>query len=195
MQHPDISSEPSPPKRPAKEGWRTRPLVLIGLMGAGKSTIGRRLAKEIGWKFVDSDEEIEAAAGCSISDIFAVHGEPIFRDLEKRVITRLLGDENLVLATGGGAWLQPAVREIIQAHATSVWLRAELEVLTDRVSKRNHRPLLETGDKREILDRLMQERYPVYEQADLVVDSSHGPHEQVVKRVIEALDEKRGKRD
>lgn len=192
MHHPELSSKPPEGKPAAKTGWRARPLVLIGLMGAGKSTIGRRLAKEIGWEFVDSDEEIEAAAGCSISDIFASHGEPIFRDLEKRVITRLLGGEQIVLATGGGAWMQPAVRAIIQERATSVWLRAELEVLTDRVSKRNHRPLLETGDKREILDRLMQERYPTYEQADVVVDSSHGPHEKVVKRVIEALDKERG---
>jgi shikimate kinase len=157
-------------------------------MGAGKSTIGRRLAKQIGWRFVDSDEEIELAAGCSVADIFTMHGEPIFRDLEKRVITRLLSEEPMVLATGGGAWIQPAVREIIKAQATSVWLRAELEVLTDRVSKRTHRPLLETGDKREILDRLMQERYPIYELADMVIDSSQGPHERVVERIIAALD-------
>lgn len=174
--------------RPAERGWRGRPVVLVGLMGAGKSTIGRRLAKQIGWRFVDSDEEIEAAAGCRIADIFSVHGEPIFRDLEQRVITRLLGEEPLVLATGGGAWMQPAVRAAIQAKATSVWLRAELEVLADRVSKRDHRPLLEQGDKREILERLMAERYPVYGQADVVVDSGHGPHERVVDRVIEALD-------
>src|SRR6202012_3940907 len=98
---------------------------LIGLMGAGKSTIGRRLAKQIGWRFVDSDEEIEAAAGGSIADIFTIHGEPIFRDLEKRVITRLLGEAPMVLATGGGAWIQPGVREIIKQYATSVWLRAD----------------------------------------------------------------------
>ncbi len=174
--------------RPAERCWRGRPVVLVGLMGAGKSTIGRRLAKQIGWRFVDSDEEIEAAAGCRIADIFSVHGEPIFRDLEQRVITRLLGEEPLVLATGGGAWMQPAVRAAIQTKATSVWLRAELEVLADRVSKRDHRPLLEQGDKRVILERLMAERYPVYNQADVVVDSGHGPHERVVDRVIEALD-------
>ncbi len=192
MHHPEISSSNLTPASAGETGWRARPLVLIGLMGAGKSTIGRRLAKEIGWAFVDSDEEIEAAAGCSIADIFAIHGEPIFRDLEKRVITRLVGGEPMVLATGGGAWMQAGVREIIKARATSVWLRAELEVLTDRVSKRSHRPLLETGDKREILERLMDERYPVYEQADLIVDSGHGPHEQVVTRVIQALNEQRG---
>ncbi len=162
--------------------------VLIGLMGAGKSTIGRRLAKSIGWRFVDSDEEIEAAAGCSIADIFAIHGEPIFRDLEKRVITRLLSEEPIVLATGGGAWMQADVRKTIRERATAVWLRAELDVLTDRVSKRDHRPLLETGDKRTILKRLMDERYPIYEEADLIIDSSHGPHERVVERVVAALE-------
>lgn len=168
--------------------WRARPLVLIGLMGAGKSTIGRRLAKTIGWRFVDSDEEIEAAAGCSISDIFAIHGEPIFRDLEKRVITRLLSEEPVVLATGGGAWMQADVRSVIRARATSVWLRAEIDVLTDRVSRRDHRPLLETGDKRTILERLIDERYPVYGEADYIVDSSDGPHERVVERVIATLE-------
>lgn len=168
--------------------WRTRPLVLIGLMGAGKSTIGRRLAKQIGWRFVDSDEEIEAAAGCRVADIFAIHGEAIFRDLEKRVITRLLSEEPMVLATGGGAWMQEPVRAAIQERATSVWLRAELDVLTERVSKRDHRPLLETGDKRTILERLMNERYPVYEKADVIIDSGHGPHERVVDRVIATLD-------
>lgn len=182
------SSQTPNPGRLLQGAWRTRPLVLIGLMGAGKSTIGRRLAKEIGWRFVDSDEEIETAAGCRITDIFSIHGEPIFRDLEKRVIARLLGEEPLVLATGGGAWMQAPVREIIKEKATSVWLRAELEILTERVSRRDHRPLLETGDKREILERLMRERYPIYEEADVIVDSSVGPHEQVVTRVIDALE-------
>jgi shikimate kinase len=182
------SGELTPPATAARPHWRARPLVLVGLMGAGKTTIGRRLAREVGWRFVDSDEEIETAAGCRIADIFAIHGEPIFRDLEMRVITRLLGEAPLVLATGGGAWMQPGVRSIIREKATSLWLRAEIDILTNRVSKRNHRPLLETGDKREILERLMSERYPIYEEADMVVDSSHGPHEDVVKRVIAALE-------
>lgn len=171
----------------SRADWRSRPLVLIGLMGVGKSTVGHRLADKIGWKFVDSDTEIEAAAGCSISDIFASHGEPIFRDLEQRVIKRLLEAEPLVIATGGGAWMQPAVRKLIKEKATSVWLRAELEVLTERVSRRNTRPLLAQGDKKAILQRLMDERYPVYEEADLVVDSSKGPHDKVVAAVIAAL--------
>ena len=188
MQIPETAAGIETSSTTQRQPWRARPLVLVGLMGAGKSTIGRRLAKQIGWRFVDSDEEIEAAAGCSVSDIFTIHGEAIFRDLEQRVITRLLGEAPMVLATGGGAWMQPGVRAIIKQQATSVWLRAELEVLTDRVSKRNHRPLLETGDKREILHKLMQERYPVYEEADVIIDSSHGPHETVVERVISALD-------
>lgn len=187
MQH---SSTTSTPGALLRGSWRKHPLVLIGLMGAGKSTIGRRLAKEIGWRFVDSDEEIEAAAGCSIADIFSIHGEPIFRDLEKRVITRLVGEEPLVLATGGGAWMQAPVRDAIKQKATSVWLRAELDILAERVGRRDTRPLLDTGDKREILARLMGERYPIYEEADVVVDSSAGPHDQVVARVIAALEER-----
>jgi shikimate kinase len=178
---------------PEKPGnWRARPLVLIGLMGSGKSTIGRRLAQSIGWRFVDADEEIEMAAGCSIADMFAIYGEPMFRDLEQRVMTRLLNDGPLVIATGGGAWMQPRIRELIKAHATSLWLRAELDVLLDRVSRRDHRPLLKTGDKQEIMERLMAERYPVYAEADLTVDSSHGPHDRVVERAIATLKEYRG---
>ncbi len=168
--------------------WRAQPLVLIGLMGAGKSTVGARLAKKIGWRFVDSDEEIEAAAGCSISDIFELYGEPIFRDLELKVITRLLRETDLVLATGGGAWMQPAVREQIQTQGQSIWLRAELDVLVDRVAKRHHRPLLETGDKHAILERLMTDRYPVYALADRVVDSGHGSHDRVVDKVLALLE-------
>lgn len=164
-----------------------RPVVLVGLMGAGKTTVGRRLAKVIGRSFVDSDAEIELAAGCSISDIFAIHGESIFRDLELRVISRLLEKPNIVLATGGGAWMQEKVRAQIKGRAISVWLRADLDVLLDRVERRNHRPLLENGDKRAILQRLMDERYPVYGHADLVVDSGLGPHEEVVEKVVDSL--------
>ena len=164
-----------------------RPLVLVGLMGAGKSTVGRRLAKIIDRRFVDSDEEIERAAACSISDIFQLHGEPIFRDLEQRVIYRLLEEDGLVLATGGGAWIQPAIRERIKEKAVSVWLRADIHVLIERVERRNNRPLLENGDKRAILQRLMDERYPLYAQADITIDSGDGPHEQIVEQIVEAV--------
>ncbi len=166
---------------------QARPIVLIGLMGAGKSTVGRKLAKVIGLPFVDSDQAIEEAAGCSISDIFAIHGESAFRDLEKRVIARLLTGELLVLATGGGAWMQKDVRDIIAGNAVTVWLKADIDVLLERVSKRNHRPILENGDKRAILTALMDERYPVYAQADVTIDSNRGSQEAVVKRIQQAL--------
>lgn len=163
------------------------PIVLIGLMGAGKTTVGRRLAKQMGCDFVDSDAEIEGAAACSISDIFAIHGESIFRDLEKRVIKRLLEQEKTVIATGGGAWMQPEVREMIKGKAITVWLKADIETLLERVEKRDHRPLLEQGDKRTILQELIERRYPLYGEADLTVESGSGPHESVVENVIEAI--------
>lgn len=166
---------------------RHRPLVLIGLMGSGKTTIGKRLAQLLGWRFIDADEEIETAAGCSISDMFASYGEPIFRDLEQRVITRLLRESPAVIATGGGAWMQPAIRAAIKQQALSLWLRAELDTLVERVQRRDHRPLLQGGDKQEILSNLMRERYPIYAEADLIVDSGKVPHERVVERVMEAL--------
>lgn len=169
----------------------TRPLVLVGLMGAGKTTIGRRLARDIGLDFYDSDNEIVEAAGCSIADIFAVHGETIFRDLEQRVLLRLISGEPAVIATGGGAFMNVTTREAIRAHAISLWLRADLDVLVERVSRRNHRPLLEQGDKHEILARLMEERYPVYAEADLSVDSGHGAYETIVREIEHLLLQKR----
>src|SRR5579871_6787528 len=120
----------------------TCPVVLVGLMGAGKSTIGRRLARDIGLDFIDSDSEIMEAAGCSISDIFAIYGEDLFRDLEKRVMLRLLNHEPVVIATGGGAFINPEIREAIREKAVSIWLRADLNVLVERVSRRNTRPIL-----------------------------------------------------
>lgn len=167
-----------------------KPIVLIGLMGAGKSTIGRRLAKVLNREFIDSDEEIVEAAGCSISDIFNIHGESIFRDLERRVITRILEHSQAVIATGGGAWMQPDVRQIITEKALSIWLRADLEVLLERVNKRDTRPLLETGDKATILSKLMKERYPLYAEADMVIESGDGPHEAVVENILAALEKR-----
>lgn len=165
----------------------TRPLVLIGLMGAGKSTVGIRLANTLGVPFRDSDHEIEEAAACSISDLFAIYGEEIFRDLEKKVIRRLLQEPNQIIATGGGAYIQPAVKKEIQKNAFTVWLRADLPVLLERVNRRDTRPLLAGKDKQHILKKLMEERYPAYEQADLVVDSNEGPHEEVVRRIMKEL--------
>lgn len=184
----ETKTQPQPQTRTQHVVWKEKPIVLIGLMGAGKSTVGRKLARAMEWEFEDSDAAIEEAAGCSISDMFQIHGEPMFRDLEHRVITRLVSEKPIVLATGGGAWMQAKVREVIQAKAVTVWLNAELEVLLERVSRKSHRPILEQGNKREILKRLMEERYPIYRLADITVDSNEGSQEAVVKRIIAALD-------
>jgi shikimate kinase len=162
-------------------------VVLVGLMGAGKSTIGRRLASHLGLNFIDSDNEIVEAAGCSIADIFESYGETIFRDLEQRVLLRLLSGEPCVIATGGGAFIQPAIRAAINEKSVSVWLKADLEILLERVSRRDTRPLLKTGDKGTILNRLMEERYPIYAQAHITIDSNAGLHETVVEKIVEAL--------
>ncbi len=164
-----------------------RTIVLVGLMGAGKSCIGRRLASRLGLPFRDADAEIERAAGCSIEDIFELHGEAAFRKGENRVICRLLADSPHVLATGGGAFMDPDTRAAIGARAVSVWLRADLDLMLKRTGRRNNRPLLKRGDPREILSGLIAERYPVYAGADLVVDSVDGPPEVTVERVLAAL--------
>lgn len=166
-----------------------KPIVLVGLMGAGKSSVGKRLAKALHMDFIDSDEEITRAAACSITDIFDIYGEPMFRDLEMRVLSRLLLEEKpAVIATGGGAFIQPAVRELVKENAVSIWLHADLDVLYERVSRKRTRPLLEKGDKREILKSLLEERAPFYSQADITVNSDAGAHENVVKRAVEALE-------
>jgi shikimate kinase len=164
-----------------------RTLVLVGLMGAGKSAIGRRLATRLNLPFVDADREIESAAGCTIEDIFARYGEPAFRAGERRVILRLLAEPVHVLATGGGAFIDAEIRAAVKAQGISVWLRADLELLLRRVSRRTDRPLLKRGEPREVLERLMAARYPIYAEADLVVDSIDGPPETMVEAVIAAL--------
>ena len=164
-----------------------RTIVLVGLMGAGKSSIGRRLAQRLTLPFIDADKEIEAAAGCTIEEIFERLGEQAFRDGERRVILRLLDDPPHVLATGGGAFMDPLIRERIKARAVSVWLHADLELLVRRVSRRNNRPLLKAGNPRDVLASLMERRYPVYAEADIRVDSADGPPEQTVQRVADAL--------
>ena len=164
-----------------------RHAVLVGLMGAGKSAIGRRVATRIGARFLDADTEIEKAAGMSIPDIFAVHGEEEFRQGERRVIARLLGEQPFVLATGGGAYMDAGTRALLKEGATTVWMRADLDVLVRRCAKRSNRPLLRGGDPRAILDALMRERYPVYAEADVIVDSRDEPHEIAVGAVIDAL--------
>ena len=164
-----------------------RTIALVGLMGAGKSCIGRLLAAALGLPFVDADKEIEAAAGCSVEDIFTAHGEAAFREGERRVIARLLTQPKIVLATGGGAFMDPATRKLIRKHTTSVWLRADVDLLLRRTARRNNRPLLKRGDPREILGRLISERHPVYAEADVTVDSVDGPPEATLARVVEGL--------
>lgn len=184
--------DPDDAARETRRGGETLPLlrksiVLVGLMGAGKSAIGRRLAKRLGLPFVDADAEIEAAAGCSIEDLFERHGEAAFRDGERRVIDRLLSQPPHVLATGGGAFMNPETRRAIRKAAISVWLRAELDVLVNRTARRANRPLLKRGDPRAILQRLIEERYPVYAEADIHVQSQNCPPEATVERVIQGL--------
>jgi shikimate kinase len=164
-----------------------KPVVLVGLMGAGKSTIGRRLAAAISLQFVDADQEIVEAAGCSISDIFEIYGEEIFRDVEQRVMLRLVGGEPCVIATGGGAFIQPEIRKAVKEKAVSVWLKAELDVLVERVSRRDTRPMLRTGDKNSIMSKLMEDRYPIYGEADITIDSNAGVHDAVVENIVKAL--------
>jgi shikimate kinase len=161
-----------------------KPLVLVGMMGAGKTAVGRRLAARFDLPFVDADEEIEAAAGCTISDIFALHGEAAFRDGERRVIERLLKQSCCVLATGGGAFIDPRIRLAIKSAGISIWLRADLETLWHRVRRRSHRPLLNTDDPKGTLERLMQTRYPIYAEADITVESDDSPLDETVERVI-----------
>jgi shikimate kinase len=165
-----------------------RTIVLVGLMGAGKTAVGRRLAGRLHLRFVDADQEIEAAAGCSITDIFALHGEQAFRDGERRVIARLLDDPPQVLATGGGAWMDPETRAKTAERGVSVWLRADFEVLMKRVARRNHRPLLRGRDHAEVLRTLQATRYPVYALADLTVDTEDCPLEVTVDRVMQAIE-------
>jgi shikimate kinase len=164
-----------------------RTIVVVGLMGAGKSKIGRRLAARLALAFSDSDPEIEAAAGESIEEIFANRGEQVFRDGERRVIARLLAQPLHVLATGGGAFMDPATRTLIARRGVSLWLRADLDVLVARVSRRTNRPLLKQGDQRAILADLIERRHPVYAEADVVVDSGEGSPEATVTRAIAAL--------
>ena len=165
-----------------------RSIVLIGMMGVGKSAVGRRLAARLNIPFVDADTEIEKAAGMSIADIFARHGEADFRGGEARVIARLLEGGPQVLATGGGAFINPDTRNAIRAKGISIWLSAEIDVLMRRISKRrNERPLLQTADPAETLRRLLAEREPIYAQADLTVQSREVAHDAIVADIMKAL--------
>src|SRR5215212_2767737 len=172
---------------PIRSRLDRRSIVLVGLMGAGKSTVGRRLASRLGLPFRDADHEIEAAAGMSIPDIFSIYGEEYFRDGERRVIARLLQEGPLVLATGGGAFMSEEIRARIAELGVSIWLRADLDVLMRRVRKRSNRPLLQNPDPEGTMRRLMETRYPIYGLADLTVDSREAPHDRVVNENIKLL--------
>lgn len=167
-----------------------RTVALVGMMGAGKSSIGRRLAGKLGVPFCDADAEIETAAGCSINEIFDRYGEDAFRDGERKVIARLLTDPPHVLATGGGAFIDGEIRANIKERCFSAWISVPLDILVTRVSRRNTRPLLRDGDPREILERLMAEREIIYAEADLKVQSEDGPHNTTVEEILNALKER-----
>lgn len=162
-------------------------VVIVGLMGAGKTCIGSRLAERLGLAFVDADTEIEQAAGCAINDIFEFYGETAFRDGERRVIARLLASPVHVLATGGGAFMDTETRAAIARQSISIWLRADLDLLVSRVGRRDNRPLLKGRDRREVLKALIDERHPLYEGADITVDSAREAPDITVDRVLEAL--------
>lgn len=165
-----------------------KPIVLVGLMGVGKTSVGRRLADQLGRTFLDADQEIEAAAGRPVSDIFADFGEASFREGERRVILRILGqDPNIVLATGGGAFVDETIRTAVLEKAVSVWLSASVDILVERTGRRNTRPLLKKGNPKEILTRLSKERAPFYRQAHIHVESERGPATNVVREVLRSL--------
>ena len=172
---------------PARRFVPCRTIVLVGLMGAGKSKIGRRLGARLNLPFFDSDHEIEMAAGESIEEIFANRGERVFRDGERRVIARLLAQPVHVLATGGGAFMDEMTRGVIERRGVSLWLRADLDVLVSRVSRRSNRPLLKVGDARMVLGELIEQRYPVYAEANVMIESGEGSPELTVTRAIAAL--------
>lgn len=176
-------ASPHPPPPP----WTGQPIVLVGLMGAGKSTVGRRLALKLGLPFVDADVEIEAAAGMAIADIFERFGEAYFRDGERRVIARLMDGNPRVIATGGGAFVDAATRASILGTATAVWLDAKPEVLADRVTRRDTRPLLRGRDPLAVLQELARVRNPLYALAPIRVPSHRAPHDATVNAILKAL--------
>lgn len=178
------SPAPSPDDR---RRWAGQPIVLVGLMGVGKSTIGRRLAVRLALPFVDADSEIEAAAGMSVTEIFAQFGEPYFRDGERRVISRLIDGRPKVIATGGGAFVQQDTRDLILRDALAVWLDADVDVLVDRVRRRDTRPLLRDRDPATVLRELAAIRNPLYALAPIRVTSNNAPHETTVRAILEAI--------
>ena len=162
-------------------------IVLVGLMGCGKSAIGKRLAKKIKLPFVDLDTKIEQEAKMPVKEIFEKYGEDYFRKLEVKIAKQVIGDNQVILATGGGAFINDEIRKLIKEKCISVWLKADLDILLKRVSRKRTRPLLENGDKKEILKNLMDKRYPIYEQADITTHTGNETHEVVLRRIMEAV--------
>ena len=162
-------------------------IVLVGLMGAGKTTLGRRIAPELSLPFIDSDSEVEKAAVCTIGEIFKNSGEKIFRDVERRVMLRLLSQSPAVIGSGGGSFMDVNTRDLIRKKGTSIWLRADLELLYRRARRRTHRPLLNNDDPRKTLMRLMKERYAVYQKADLIFDVTEEPPDKMAIKLVETL--------
>lgn len=183
----DFKEMKEKPKRYSTSLVLPKTLVLVGMMGAGKSSIGWRLARRLDISFNDTDQEVERAAGCSVADIFETWGEKAFRDAERRVIKRLLTGQVQVVSTGDGAFIDEDSRQLIKESAISLWLRADPEILYERVIRRDTRPLLFEGDARQILEEMIERRYPIYAKADLTVESNDDAHEATVERVMEAL--------
>lgn len=165
-----------------------KPIAMIGLMGAGKSKMGGLLAQSLDLPFVDADHEIEAAAGASVADIFEKHGEAAFRDLERKILARLLSDDLKVIATGGGAVMNEETAALVWSKSLSVWLKADLDVLVERTSRNTRRPLLRGGDPREILGSLMEKRHPVYGKASLIVQTDASEIDHTLQKLLKALD-------
>lgn len=165
-----------------------RPVVLVGLMGVGKSTVGRRLARRLGLPFVDSDAEIEGASGFPAAEVFERYGERDFRDGERRLVARLIESEVRVIATGGGAYVDPRTRKLLNERAITIWLDAPVEILAERTSRRDTRAQLRNGDPKAVLARLSQERRPSYEEAHIHVKSGAGAHKDVVEAIVAALE-------
>ena len=186
MNRPDAASRQARAEDLAEQ-LAGKPLVLVGMMGAGKTTVGRRLAARLNRQFLDSDEEIEKAAQMTIPEIFEQRGEPEFRAGETRVIARVLKDAGIVLATGGGAFVNEETRALVKGEAISIWLKAEADILFERVSRRSNRPLLKTANPRATLEKLIEDRYPIYAEADVTVISRDVPQDVVAGDVIDAV--------
>jgi shikimate kinase len=188
MEHRPNSREPA--QIAALSSRLDRPVVLVGMMGVGKSSVGKRLAARLGFRFIDADDEIETAAQMTIPEIFAAHGESYFRDGERRVIARLLeaGGPRTVIATGGGAFCNDSTRALILEKSVAVWLDSDIDTLVERTARKNNRPLLQGGDPREILTRLREERKVHYQQAPIHVTSGNGPHTDTISKILKDID-------